>query len=114
MTTPEILLLVAGMTAVTYIPRAAPLMFLATRSLPERLMRWLEMIPPAVLAALLAPELLLRVRGGEKAFFLSLDNTFLLACLPTVAVGWLTRSFFGTVATGMTLVALLRWWYMTK
>ena len=111
MSTADCFFLIAGMAAVTYVPRAAPLMLLASRALPDRLMRWLAMVPPAVLAALLAPELLLRVQDGEKAFFLSSDNVFLLACLPTVAVGWISRSFFGTVATGMALVALLRWWY---
>ena len=104
-------LLILGMAVVTYIPRMAPLMLLSSRSLNPLLMRWLEMVPPAVLAALLAPELLLRSGEGGKILFLSTDNLFLLASLPTFAVGWITRSFFGTVAFGMGTVALLRNWH---
>ena len=106
----DYLLIILGMALVTYIPRAAPLMLLSSRELNPMLMRWLEMVPPAVLAALLAPELLLRAQAGQKTLFLSLDNFFLLAALPTFVVGWITRSFFGTVAFGMGMVALLRNW----
>lgn len=104
------LLLILGMALVTYIPRAAPLMLLSSRNLNPLLMRWLEMVPPAVLAALLAPELLLTgAPDGGKMLFLSTDNVFLLASAPTLLVGWLSRSFFGTVAVGMGAVALLRY-----
>ena len=104
------LLLIAGMALVTYIPRVAPLMLLSSRNLNPLLMRWLEMVPPAVLAALLAPELLLAAGAdGGKALFFSTDNVFLLAAAPTLIVGWLSGSFFGTVAVGMGVVALLRY-----
>lgn len=104
------LLLILGMALVTYIPRAAPLLFLSSRKLNPDFMRWLEMVPPAVLAALLAPELLLQNgEAGEKLLFLSSQNVFLLACPPTFLVGWLSGSFFGTVAFGMGAVALLRY-----
>ncbi|HBH27328.1 MAG TPA: hypothetical protein DDX99_12605, partial [Desulfofustis sp.] len=33
----------------------------------------------------------------------------LLAAIPTVIVAWRGRSFFGTIAFGMVLVALLRY-----
>ncbi|MDL2317047.1 AzlD domain-containing protein [Desulfovibrio sp. OttesenSCG-928-A18] len=104
------LLLIAGMALVTYIPRVTPLLLLSSRELNPLFMRWLEMVPPAVLAALLAPELLLQRQpeGGRELFF-SLDNYFILAAAPTFFVGWLTRSFFGTVAVGMGSVALLRY-----
>lgn len=107
---PEQLLLIVGMAVVTYIPRIAPLMLLSTRDLSPALMRWLEMVPPAVLAALLAPELLLEPSpDGGKTLFLSLDNVFLLAAAPTLLTGWISGSFFGTVAVGMASVALLRY-----
>lgn len=98
------------MALVTYIPRVAPLMLLSSRNLNPLLMRWLEMVPPAVLAALLAPGLLLQTGAeGGKALFFSLENIFLLAAVPTCIAGWLSRSFFGTVAVGMGTVALLRY-----
>jgi branched-subunit amino acid transport protein len=107
---PDQLLLILGMALVTYVSRLSPLLLLSSRQLNPHLMRWLEMVPPAVLAALLAPEILLRTgEGGVKTLFLSPDNIFLLAAIPTFIVGWLTKSFFGTVAVGMGTVALLRW-----
>lgn len=108
MTLEQQLLLIAGMAAVTYIPRAVPLLMLASRSPNPSLMRFLEMIPPSVLAALLAPELFLRATDQGPQLFLSLDNIFLLAAIPTVVVGLVGKSFFGTVAVGMVAVALLR------
>lgn len=107
---PEQLLLIFGMALVTYIPRVAPLMLLSSRNLNPLLMRWLEMVPPAVLAALLAPELLLTTGlDGGKMLYLDLDNVFLLAAVPTFLTGWMSGSFFGTVAMGMGMVALLRY-----
>lgn len=98
------------MTLVTYIPRAAPLLLLSSRELRPGLVRWLEMVPPAVLAALLAPSLLLQTTpDGEAALFLGLDNIYLLAAVPTFAVARISKSFFGTVAAGMAVVALLRY-----
>ncbi len=105
----EQLLMILGMALVTYIPRVVPLMLLSSRELNPRLMRWLEMVPPAVLAALLAQEIFLRsAPDGGKTLFFSLDNVFLLAAVPSLLVGWLTRSFFAVVAAGMATVALLR------
>lgn len=105
----EHVLLIAGMALVTYIPRVIPLLLLSSRELNPLLMRWLEMVPPAVLAALLAPELLLQKGpSGEPELFIASSNVFLLAAIPTFAVGWLSKSFFGTVAVGMGCVALLR------
>ena len=103
------LLLIFGMAVVTYVSRVSPLLLLSSKELNPQLMRWLEMVPPAVLAALLAPEILLHSSdGGGKTLFLCADNLFLLAAIPTAIVGWLTKNFFGTVAVGMGTVALLR------
>lgn len=106
----EILLLILGMALVTYIPRMLPLIMLSSRGLNPHLVRWLEMVPPAVLAALLAQELFLQeAPEGGKVLFLSLSNVYLLAAVPTLAVGWFSRSFFAAVIVGMVSVALLRY-----
>ena len=103
------ILLVLGMAAVTYLPRVLPLWLLSGRALHPAFMRWLEMVPPAVLAALLAPSLFLhKDPSGAETLFLSPDNAFLLAALPTFLIALRTKSFFGTVAFGMAAVALLR------
>ena len=96
---------ICGMLVVTYIPRMLPVVALASRNMPPVLIRWLGFIPTAVLSALLVPDLVLS-KGSLHA---GPDNLFLWAALPTLLVAWKTRSFFGTIFTGMVLVAAARW-----
>lgn len=101
----EWLLLIAGMTLVTYVPRLFPMLFLHRRELPEPLLRWLSFIPVAILAALLAPSL--AVTNGKLD--LSIRNLYLLAALPTVAVAAFHRkNLFLVALTGMASLVLLR------
>ncbi|WP_461209290.1 AzlD domain-containing protein [Desulfocurvus sp. DL9XJH121] len=100
-----IFLTILGMALVTYVPRALPLVALASRSLPDVVARFLGFVPTAVLAALLAPCVLVR----DGALDASLSNVFLLAAVPTFAVAIAARSFFGAVAVGMASVAAGRW-----
>ncbi|NLL36434.1 MAG: AzlD domain-containing protein [Fretibacterium sp.] len=106
--TREIFEIIAGMALVTALPRILPVLFLAERAMPPRLERWLKLIAPAILAALLTPELLLDRSGEAPRLFLSLQNHPLLAALPTFFIAWRTRSLFATVATGIILTAALR------
>lgn len=103
------IMLILGMAVVTYLPRALPLVMLSSRSLNPLIERWLRLIPPAVLSALLAPELLLSKGEEGTQLFISPDNIMLLAAIPSFLVAWRTKSFFGTVITGMGAVALGRY-----
>jgi branched-subunit amino acid transport protein len=58
----EYLILVVGMGLVTYIPRWFPILFLSRRQLPQWFSEWLDLIPVAILSALVFPEL---VTGGN-------------------------------------------------
>ena len=102
-----VFLIICGMGAVTYLPRLLPMLLLSDRELSPWIARWLSFVPATVLAALLAPGLLCR----EGELTLELDNLFLLAAIPTFFVAWRFKSFFGTVATGMGLVALGRFFF---
>lgn len=99
-----IFLTLLGMMAVTYAPRALPVLALARRTLPEPVIRWLSFIPAAVLSAMLVPSLV----AGKEGLDFSFNNIFLWAALPTVLVCWKTKSFFGAIVTGMGCVALGR------
>jgi branched-subunit amino acid transport protein len=101
-------LVIAGMTLVTLVPRVTPLLLLPGKKMPEIVGRWLSLIAPAILAALLSPDLLLDRDSGPAALNLSFSNTYLLAAVPAFLVAWRTRSLFGTVVTGMAAAALLR------
>lgn len=94
-----------GMAIVTYLPRLLPTLFLSGRTLRPVIAAWLRLIPPAVLAAMLVPSLLVR----EERLAVSPDNLFLLAALAAFAVAWKWRSLSATVLVGMGLVALGRY-----
>jgi branched-subunit amino acid transport protein len=91
------LLTVAGMALATYLPRAIPLLVLSRRPLPPWLRDWLDLVPAALLAALLAPVLL----AGSEPRTLDLLRPELFAAVPTLAVALATRSLAWSVLAGM-------------
>ncbi len=93
------------MAVVTYLPRLLPTLFLSGRNLQPIIVAWLRLVPPAVLAAMLAPSLLLR----EDSIELGIDNLFFWAALVAFPVAWKSKSLFATVVVGMGLVALGRY-----
>lgn len=94
----------AAMGAVTYLPRLLPLLLLAQRSLPERVLRFLEFIPVAVLAAFVVPLVL----APEGPLALSPGNHTLVASVPTVLVALRSRSLVATVVVGVVTMMVLR------
>jgi branched-subunit amino acid transport protein len=95
----EFVLLIIGMGLATYIPRWLPLFALARRRLPGWLIEWLDLIPAAILSALLVPAL---VTSADPRH-LDLLRPELLAALPTFLFAFLTKSMGGTVILGMFL-----------
>ncbi len=91
--------LFAGMGLVTFLPRWLPLCLLANRQLPAWLEEWLDLLPVALLSALLAPILL---TSGEPRT-LDLGRPELWVALPTFLFALRTRSLGGTVVVGMAL-----------
>jgi len=92
---PEILALVLGCALVTAVPRVLPLVALSRLELPPWLAGWLRYVPIAVLAALLAIELLSAGAAGLPA----ITAAFALAAA--------TRSLLGSVIAGVALYWLL-------
>jgi len=100
-------LIIAGMALVTFLPRVIPILLLSGRKMPRIVERWLSLIAPAILAALLAPELFLD-RSIPAAPVFVLSSVYIKAAIPAFIVAWKTRSLFGTVAVGIIAAALLR------
>jgi branched-subunit amino acid transport protein len=100
----RLVLLFVAMGAVTYVPRLLPLLLLADRHLPPRLLEFLKGFPVAVLAAFVAP--LLLAPEGTPAF--GRDNLELLVAVPTVVLAVLSRSLIVTVVSGAVLMTLAR------
>ncbi len=101
----DLFLTIIGCAVVTAVPRVLPLMYLSVESLPQASLRWLSFVPVAVMAALLFPDIL----TTDDKLFVSVDNTYLLAAIPSLLMAWYTKSFFGTIACAMGMVAALRY-----
>lgn len=89
--------MILGMTLVTYIPRMLPVTLLSKVQIPDLMVRILKFVGPAILASLLAPALFIT----DGAINISLNNSYLLAAIPTFITAYLTRSIFTTVFLGM-------------
>lgn len=107
MSTATMLFVLAGMTAVTYGIRCLPLLLADHVTIPASVLHWMAYVPPAVLAALIAPAVFTPDAGGH-ALNLDWANPLLLTTLPTLLVAWRTKNMYATVATGVVLLALLR------
>jgi branched-subunit amino acid transport protein len=92
------------MAVVTFIPRLLPAWFLRDKSLPPFMVAWLRYVPVAVLAAMLLPALIVK----DNSLNLQWNNIYLWAAFPAGWVAWKKKSLFGTVITGMAVVALAR------
>jgi branched-subunit amino acid transport protein len=97
MSATDYLLLTIGMGAVTYLPRMLPLVTFSRRRLPAWFVEWLELVPPAILSALIAPTLF--AQAAPRVFVLGKID--LLAAVPTLLFALKTRSLAGTVVVGM-------------
>ena len=75
--------------------------------LPEPARRALRFVPPAVLTAIVVPELF--VRSG--VIQVSLTNFRLLAGFLAVIVAWKTKNILLTIVVGMLVLVLLEWWF---
>lgn len=71
---------------------------------PEAMRKTLHYVPPAVLSAIVFPDLFLR--AGK--FDISMDNTRLLAGLFAVAVAWISRNTLITILAGMVAFFVLQ------
>ncbi|HMB25336.1 MAG TPA: AzlD domain-containing protein [Anaerolineales bacterium] len=71
---------------------------------PETMKKALHYVPPAVLSAIIFPELFLR----DGAFYISLDNTRLLAGLAAIVVAWFSKNTLITIVAGIVIFFLLQ------
>lgn len=72
--------------------------------IPETLRRSLHYVPPAVLSAIIFPEILM---NGNK-LSISLGNERLLAGLAAVLVAWWTKNTLLTILAGMAVLLILQ------
>ncbi len=75
--------------------------------IPETIRRALHYVPPAVLSAIVFPELLLR----DGTLYLSLENFRLVAGLAAVLVAWFSKNTLITIIAGMVALFLLQFFF---
>jgi len=97
-------LTILGMGVVTYGLRLSLIALLGRLEVPPLVSRGLRFVPPAVLSAIILPELV--QPGGQLN--LSLGNVRLLAGLLALLVAWCTRNVLLTVGAGMVGLWLLQ------
>lgn len=88
----------------TYAMRLSFILLLGRLEMPPLLLRALRYVPPAVLTAIIFPEVVMP--GGQ--FNLSLTNYRLPAALLAALVAWRTRNAVITVAAGMLILLALQ------
>ena len=71
---------------------------------PETMRKALHYVPPAVLSAIIFPELFLH----EEKLVLSLDNHRLLAGLVAILVAWWSKNTLLTIIAGMVALFVLQ------
>ena len=99
-----ILVTIIFMMLVTAIPRILPIAVFSKYKYPKALTTWLKFVPGAVLAAILAPEILL----SQQKFDLSFHNLYFWVAIPTFLIGIRTRNLLFTIVFGMGALALIR------
>jgi len=97
-----LVILIGGL--LTYAMRLSFIYFLARLAVPGILRRALRFVPPAVLTAIVLPELM----APAGSFDFSVGNHRLLAGGLAVLVAWRTKSVLATILAGMLVLAALQ------
>lgn len=95
---------ILGVSASTFLLRASFVVFADPHRFPHAFRQALKFVPPSVLAAIVAPGLLLR----DGALDLSLDNPRWIAGVVALAAAAVTRNAAAAIASGMGMLWLLQ------
>lgn len=98
-------IVIVGVALVTFLLRASFIVFADPHRFPHAFRRALTFVPPAVLAAIVAPGLLM----PQGVLDLTLSNPRWIAGLLAIAVASRMRDPFGPIAVGMPALWLLQW-----
>jgi len=101
----ELVVLAILMGAVTYPSRALPLLTPGIERLPRWALDYLQLVGPAVLAALAAVNVMVVTQDGVPAFHVGVE--WLAVIVSVALMAWRGNLFIGLVA-GVVLVAVAR------
>ena len=104
MTGTALWLTLLGMGLITYGIRLSMILLLGRVKISERWQRALRLVPPAVLSAIIFPELL----RPEGNWDISFGNARLLAGIIAAVVAWRTKNALLTIGVGMAALWILQ------
>ena len=89
---------------ITFLIRFSLIYLFGKFKVPETIQKAFRYVPPAVLSAIIFPELFLH----DGTLNLSFENTRLLAGLIAIAVAWFSKNTLITIIAGMVALLLLQ------
>lgn len=98
------IILIVGMTLVTFGVRYLPLALVSRMQLPPLAIKALRYVPVAVLTAITVPIMLMPAGTMELTF----RNSYLVSGIVALLVAWRTRSLLLTIVIGMAFFLLWR------
>ena len=96
--------LIIGMMAMTFIPRYLPLAFAGKIKIPLLLRQALELVPIAVLTAIVTQMSLVR----DGTITIGFENHYLIASLAAIAVSLWKKHLMLTIVVGLVVFTLCR------
>ena len=97
-------LAIVAVGALTFVTRLSFILILGQREISPRLRQVLRFVPPAVMCALIFPQLML----PNGILEISIGNERLIAGIIAAMVAWLTKNVVATIAIGMVVLVLLQ------
>lgn len=98
-------MMILGMALVTFGVRYPVLALVSRTQLPPKLLSALIFVPPAVLSAIILPEVVL----ADGSLNLRLDNPELVAGIFAMLIAWRTKNLLLTILLGMLSLWGWRW-----
>ena len=98
-------LLILGMTLVTFAVRYPVMVLVGKIPLPQPVFQALRYVPPAVLAAIIVPEVLM---DSNNRIDVSPQNSYLVAAIVAALVAWRSKNLLLTIVIGMAAMWLWR------
>ncbi len=100
-------LLILGMALVTFGVRYPVLVLVGKIPLPDQVFRALRYVPPAVLAAIILPSVLMPTGEMDVSF----DNAYLVGGIAAVIIAYVGKNLLVTIVLGM--AGFLAWRFIT-
>lgn len=97
-------ILILGMALVTFAVRYPVLVLVGKIPLPDRVFKALRYVPPVVLAAIIAPAVLM---PDGQTLELTPSNSYLVAAVIAALIAWRTKNLMLTIVIGMGVFLVL-------